>query len=142
EAMNVLPLLKTNFVDICMAMVEGSLSRKRIAFDKKSTVCKYVVPQGYGVKSEAGKEIRVDEEAIQRVGGLLFYASVNEENGKIYTTTSRSLAVVGIADEITEAELICERCLQHVSGDIFIRHDIGTQELLERRISHMAMLRG
>ncbi len=142
EAMNVLPLLKTNFVDICMAMVEGSLSRKRIAFDKKSTVCKYVVPQGYGVKSEAGKEIRVDEEAIQRAGGLLFYASVNEENGKIYTTTSRSLAVVGIADEITEAELICERCLQHVSGDIFIRHDIGTQELLERRISHMAMLRG
>jgi phosphoribosylamine--glycine ligase len=142
EAMNVLPLLKTNFVDICMAMIEGTLSRKKISFARKSTVCKYVVPDGYGIKPKAGEEIRVDEEAIKKEGGLLFYASVNEKDGKIYTTTSRSLAVVGIADEIEDAEKICEECLKHVSGNIFIRHDIGKKELIEKRIKHMEMLRG
>jgi len=142
EAMNVLPILETNFIDICLAMVEEKLSRIKIRFANKSTVCKYVVPKGYGIKPEAGKEIKVDEKAIKENGGLLFYASVNEENGKIYTTTSRSLAVVGIADEIDEAEQICERCLRYVEGDIFIRHDVGKRELIEKRIKHMEMIRG
>ncbi|MCD6481399.1 MAG: phosphoribosylamine--glycine ligase [Thermoplasmata archaeon] len=141
EAMNVLPLLKTNFVEICMAMVEGKLSSMKIGFERKSTVCKYVVPRGYGVNPVAGAKIKVDEEAIKKEGGLLFYASVNEENGSIYTTTSRSLAVVGIADEIEVAEEICERCLRHVEGDVFIRHDIGKRELIEKRIANMEQLR-
>lgn len=141
EAMNVLPLLKTNFVDICMAMIEGKLSRKRISFERKSTVCKYVVPKGYGIKPEAGVEIKVNEKEIEKAGGLLFYASVNEENGRIYTTTSRSLAVVGIADEIEDAEKICEESLKHVSGEIFIRHDIGRKNLIQKRINHMKSIR-
>ena len=141
EAMNVLPILKTNFVDICMAMVEGNLNRMKIGFERKSTVCKYVVPRGYGTNPVVGAKIEVDEKAIRREGGLLFYASVNEVNRNIYTTTSRSLAVVGIADEIEEAERICERCLKHVRGDVFIRHDIGTEELIKKRITHMEQIR-
>jgi len=141
EAMNVLPLLKTDFVEICMAMVEGKLNRMKIGFERKSTVCKYVVPRGYGINPVAGAKIEVDEGAIEKEGGLLFYASVNEENGSIYTTTSRSLAVVGIADEIEDAEKICEGCLKHVKGDIFIRHDIGKKELIEKRIRHMEQIR-
>ncbi len=142
EAMNVLPLLKTDFVEICIAMVEGNLSNKKISFNKKSTVCKYVVPEGYGIKPIAGKEIKVNEDEIEKEGGLLFYASVNEKNGKIYTTTSRSLAVVGIADEIYEAEKICEKCLKHVKGEhIFIRHDIGKKELIEKKLKRVQILR-
>jgi len=42
-----------------------------------------------------------------------------------------------------EAEKICEKCLEHVKGEhIFIRHDIGKKELIQKRIDHMAMLRG
>ncbi len=142
EAMNILPLLKTDFVDICLAMVEGEISSKRVDFEKKSTVCKYVVPEGYGTKPMAGERIYVDEAAIQKEGGKLFYASVNEMDGNIYTTTSRSLAVVGIADRIGEAERICERCMEHVRGEhIFIRRDIGKEELIQKRIDHMSMLR-
>ena len=142
EAMNVLPLLRTNFVDICMAMVEGTLSRKRIKFDKKSTVCKYIVPRGYGINPEIGRPITVNECAIHDAGGILYYASVNEDNGNIYTTSSRSLAVTALADEITDAETICEKCLKKVQGDVFMRHDIGTNELIQRRVNHMHKLRG
>ena len=60
-----------------------------------------------------------------------------------FTTSSRSLAVVGIADELSEAEEICEKALIHVKGDhIFIRHDIGTKDLIEKRVNHMNELRG
>ena len=143
EAMNVLPLLDTDFVDICKAMVNGNLNSKKLRMKKKSTVCKYVVPEGYGIKSMVGKKIHVDESSIRNTGSELFYASVNKENDFVTTTSSRSLAVVGISDKISDAEEICEKALNHVVGDhIFIRHDIGTPDLINKRIEHMNQLRG
>jgi phosphoribosylamine--glycine ligase len=142
EVMNVLPLLQTDFMDICTAMLHGTLSANDIHMEKKSTVCKYVVPEGYGVKSMVGETINIDEEAIRKTGAKLFYASVNKKNNRIVTGSSRSLAVVGITDTLAEAEKTCERALTHIRGDhLFIRHDIGTKPLLERRIRHMRQIR-
>ena len=143
EAMNVLPLLETDFAEICKAMVEGNLNSKKLIMKKKSTVCKYVVPEGYGIKSMVGEKIIVNEDNIKNIGSELFYASVNKENNFVTTTSSRSLAVVGISNNLSQAENICEQALEHVKGDhIFIRHDIGTPELIQKRITHMNKLRG
>ena len=143
EAMNVLPLLETDFIEICNSMINGSLNKTRLKMKNKSTVCKYVVPEGYGVKSIVGAKVFVDEENIENTGSQLFYASVNKENNFVTTTSSRSLAVVGISDNIHGAENICEKALNYVKGDhIFIRHDIGTPELIEKRVTHMNQLRG
>ena len=143
EAMNVLPLLETDFVDLCKAMLDGDLSSVKLQLNKKSTVCKYVVPEGYGVNSMIGEKVFVDEEGINSTGSRLFYASVNKGNDFVQTTSSRSLAVVGISDTLSSAENICEEALNHVKGDhIFIRHDIGTPELVEKRVKHMDELRG
>ncbi|MBN1861283.1 MAG: phosphoribosylamine--glycine ligase [Candidatus Thermoplasmatota archaeon] len=142
EAMNVLPLLQTDFLEVCSAMLDATLSNKDIWVEKKSTVCKYVVPEGYGVKSMVGEPLYVDEEAIRKTGAILFYASVNKKDTQILTGSSRSLAVVGITDELTDAEEICEKALTYVTGDhLFIRHDIGTKKLLEKRMLHMKEIR-
>jgi len=142
ENMNILPLLESDYVEICHAMVEGTLSRQRIRIKNKATVCKYVVPEGYGVKSITDSRIEVDEKGIEETGAKLFYASVNKKGKTIYTTSSRSLAVVGISDDLYDAERICEQGLKHVKGEhIFIRHDIGSRELIEKRIRHMELIR-
>ena len=84
-----------------------------------------------------------NEKEIVNTGSNLFYASVNKMNDYITTTTSRSLAVVGISDSLNSAEEICEKALEHVKGDhIFIRHDIGKPDLIQKRIDHMNRLRG
>ncbi|MCJ7570940.1 MAG: phosphoribosylamine--glycine ligase [Candidatus Thermoplasmatota archaeon] len=143
EALNVLSLLDTDFVDVCKAMINNTLYSKKLKIKKKSTVCKYVVPEGYGIKSMIGEKIFVDEESIKKTGSRLFYASVNKENDFVTTSSSRSLAIVGIADNIVEAEKMCEKALTYVKGDhIFIRHDIGTPKLIQKRIDHMNQLRG
>lgn len=143
EAMNVLPLLNSNFVNICQAMETGNLDKQKISFQKNATVCKYVVPQGYGHQPLKDKGIWVDEQKIIQVGGKLFYASVNTHNDHVLTTTSRSLAILGIAPTISEAETLCEQSLTHISSDhIFIRHDIGTSPLIQKRIDHMKTIRG
>ena len=143
EAMNVLPLLESDFVEICNSMYEGNLNNKKLQMKKKSTVCKYVVPEGYGTKSMIGEKILVDEKSIESTGSKLFYAAVNKDNDYIKTTSSRSLAIVGISDTLQNAEKLCEKALTFVKGDhIFIRHDIGTAELIQKRVKHMDYLRG
>ena len=47
EAMNVLQILKTDLVDICQAVINGTLDKLKVEFENQATVCKYVVPEGY-----------------------------------------------------------------------------------------------
>lgn len=140
EAMNVLPLLEDSFVDVCGMMMDSALPSS-LKFSEKATVCKYVTPIGYGVKSQAGEKVFVDEGKIAGTGAKLYYASVDEKDSDIYTTTSRSLAVVGIDDNIAEAERMSEEALQYVGGKVFMRHDIGKNEPIERRIKRMDAIR-
>lgn len=142
EAMNVLPILESDFAEICESICDCTLSNAKIEFAKKATVCKYIVPRGYGIKPVADKEIFVDETKVKSEDGLIFYAAVNEKDKKIYTTTSRAVAVVGIANDIETAEGIAERALKHITGDaIYARHDIGKKYLIDKKIRRMKELR-
>ena len=141
EAMNVLPILETSFTEVCMAMATGGLNYEA-KFKNEATVCKYVVPEGYGVRSKAGLPISVDEKNVKKCGAEVFYANVDIVDGKLVTGTSRSVGVVGMAESIEEAESNCENALGYVKGDaIFVRHDIGKMELVQRRVDHMKELR-
>ena len=143
EAMNVLSVLSSSFTDICSGIASGRLNAERVSFANKATVCKYVVPEGYGTEPKAGLEISIDEEAIAREGAMVYYAMVDKKGDKIFTTTSRAAGVVGIADTLEEAEENCEHALKHVQGSaLFVRHDIGKAELVQKRIDHMQQIRG
>ncbi|MCU4742044.1 phosphoribosylamine--glycine ligase [Halobacteria archaeon AArc-m2/3/4] len=159
EAMNTLPVLETDFLDVLVAARNGE-SVPELEFAEQATVCKYAVPEGYPTDPEAGAKVQIDEESVARTVGatedssgqgsresagdaLLYYASVDAREDGIYTTTSRSFAVVGIADSIAEAEEIAEDALA-VAGEegLHMRHDIGKADLVQRRIDHMNELRG
>ncbi len=141
ESMNVLPILEDNFVDLCMSMAAGGLPL-RAHFTRKATVCKYVVPPGYGTHPKAGEQLKVDEESIRRTGAHLYYAAVDERDGKIFTTTSRSLAVVGVADNLEKAEASSEEALAFIGGSFYARRDIGKPEAIARKVEKMRRIRG
>jgi phosphoribosylamine--glycine ligase len=139
EAMNVLPLLKTDFVEICKDIIDGTL--KKAHFEKKATVCKYIVPKGYPESGKAGQLIEVNESKINEKSALVYYAAVNQIDNKIYTSASRALGIVGIGDTISEAEEICENATKYVKGDIYHRKDVGTNDLIQKRVEHMKSIR-
>ena len=138
EAMNALPVLETPFVDVLTAAREGD-ALPELSFSGEATVCKYAVPDGYPVDPDAGARIAVDEESVG--DALLYYASVDERDDGLYTTTSRSFAVVGRGDSIAAAERQAEDALSAAGDGLRIRHDVGTADLVERRIEHMDELR-
>jgi phosphoribosylamine--glycine ligase len=146
EAMNTLPVLETPFLDVLTAARDGD-PLPDLDFAPRATVCKYAVPAGYPTDPEAGARIAVDEESVAAAaegGGdgdaLLFYASVDAREDGLYTTTSRAFAVVGLAATITDAEAIAEDALAAAGDGLRIRHDIGTSELVQRRIDHVERL--
>lgn len=125
ENMNVLPLVREEPLDIYQKIAWGGLRKAR--FERKATVCKYLVPEGYPTSPAFGEVISVDEGAIASLGALLFYVSVDVKQGKLLTTRSRALAVLGIGEEIEEAEQLAERATSHVKGALYHRRDIGTR---------------
>jgi phosphoribosylamine--glycine ligase len=139
EAMNTLPILTTDFLDVLVAAREGE-SLPQLSFDRQATVCKYAVPDGYPTDPESGTRIAIDEESAG--DATLFYASVDERPDGVYTTTSRSFAVVGIAGSIQGAEEIAAEALEATRGEgLRIRQDIGKPELVQQRIDHTSELR-
>jgi phosphoribosylamine--glycine ligase len=144
EAMNILPLLKTDFVDICQAMIDGTLDRFPIEFEKQATVCKYVVPRGYGLpKDHPDAQSTSARIAVGDVGqARLYYSSVDKKPDGLYMTTSRAIGVVGIANHLEEAEKIAESAVQAIQGPVDHRPDIGTPPLIEKRVRHMQEIRG
>lgn len=139
ESLNVLSILKTDFVEVCEAVLYDGLDDLEVEFKEKATVCKYVVPKGYPSNPVKGEEINVSN-APEDVN--LFFAAVDEKDGKMIMTGSRAIGVVGIADDLTTAEMLAEQGVNAVEGPVFYREDIGTRELIEERVKMMDELRG
>jgi len=137
EAMNTIPILKTDFVDLCRAVIDMNLDEISVEFEKKATVCKYAVPEGYPDSPVKNKKVVLADSIAKK-----YYASVDKKSDGLYMTGSRAIAFVGIADTIAEAEQIAEQAVSKVKGPVFHRKDIGTKPLIEKRIEHMKKIRG
>jgi len=137
EAMNVLSLLSSDLFEIVEKIITGSLSAADVCFEHAATVCKYIVPTGYPDSPAKGDPITIGSQT----GALLYYANVEEQEGKFSTLSSRTLAFVGIGSTLEEAEQHAELSASAVKGRVRYRRDIGTRALLDRRIAHMKELR-
>jgi len=138
EGMNILPILETDFMDVCQAVVDGTLDQLEVRFSSQATVCLYVVPEGYPEDSLANEPLEIGE---MPDGVQLFYSSVNEQDGQVLTSGSRSLGVVGLGDSIEEARQKALAGIGQIKGKVFYRQDIGGEELIQKRIDMMGELR-
>ena len=137
EAMNILPLLKTDFASICQSIIVQELDRLKVEFEKKATVCKYVVPEGYPENPVKNEKVAVDKPEKAK----MYYASVDQKDDGLYMTGSRAIAFLGIGSNLEEAEKIAEDATSKVKGKVFHRKDIGTKALIDKRIKHIEKLK-
>ena len=132
EAMNVLCLMKTDFLKVCDQIIGGSLSKNSVEFDELSTVCKYAVPNGYPNKPAKGFVVDCKIEDLD-----IYLASVKSSDGQVVARGSRTAAAIGKDKNVFVAEKFAERKISSIGGDLFHRKDIGTKELISRRIDRM-----
>ena len=138
EAMNVLSILETDLIDICIAILDEELDKIDINFHNIATVCKYAVPDGYPDNPVKNKQIDISDVDDQE---KLFHASVEVKDKSLIQIGSRAVAFVGTGESIWEAEKIAEKEISKVKGPLFHRKDIGTTDLIQKKINHMVSLK-
>ena len=135
EAMNVLSILESDFLSICISMVDGNLKTQDVSFERLATVCKYVVPVGYPDKPEKNFEVLCNQNDRS-----LFLASIMLKDQKLIACGSRTAAVVGKNKDVFQAELLAEAGIANISGNLFHRKDIGTKKLIDSKIKRVKEL--
>jgi phosphoribosylamine--glycine ligase len=135
EVMNVLPLLKNDFMELCEKTIKGSLNEISLDFEEKASVCKYVVPEGYPLNPVKNQFVE-----FSKTTALQYFGAIDERNGKYLMTGSRAIAFVGTGKDLFEAERIAQKAVESVKGKIFFRKDIGTRELIQKRVDHIRAL--
>jgi phosphoribosylamine--glycine ligase len=119
EVMNVLSVMSSSLDDVCQKIIDGNLGN--IQFENKATVCIYVVPEGYPGEAVKDSSIAVDP------GGVcdLFYASVYEKDGQLFTTNSRAIGVLGKGNTVSEARERAYQDVRRIRGRVQFRKDIA-----------------
>lgn len=142
EAVNVLALLETDFVELLEAVVDERLAGLKLRFAERATVVKALAPKGYPDFRELAKghPIRADEGLVERAGCKLYWGSVHlGEDGTAVTGGSRAVELLAVADTPQEASEMIERCLELRPVELldgwglFHRSDVGSEEMLARR---------
>jgi phosphoribosylamine--glycine ligase len=140
ESLNVLPLLATDFYDICDAMWHGTLHALEVEFLEQATVCKYIVPEGYPENPAKNVPVELDISKIPE-NVTPFFGSIELKNNQLSLLGSRAIAFTAVADTMAEAQYLAEEATKSISGPVFHREDIGTGELIRQRTEMMKALR-
>ena len=130
ETQVILPLLKTDLIDILMAVIQDKLNQVRIEWSTDSCVGAVMASAGYPGDYKKGLPIQgLDKEEKDL---LVFHAGTKlGEDGKIYTDGGRVLTVVGRGKDIAEAR----EKVYHSMGEIYFegcyyRKDIALREIV------------
>lgn len=148
EIMNILPLLKGDFVDVCYDMLDGKLTR--LELEPKASVLTYAVPMTYGgYRRKYSGSSRVDLSAAyelkERYGEKLrLYPGSMElrDDRSTHVLRSRALCAVGIDDQIELARELSLNVIKAIDGALWNRWDIASCSHIERSIANMKRLRG
>ncbi|MGB9740973.1 MAG: ATP-grasp domain-containing protein [Candidatus Bathyarchaeia archaeon] len=154
EIINILPIIKEDFTDVCFKILDGNLTS--IALEEAATVVTYKVPPNYGgyidafpdavKKGEVGSPVDLTEAyaLTQKYDDRIrvYPASMELREEKVYALKSRAVAVVGVGDSIEAARKISMEGIEAIKGGaLWHRSDVASKQHIEKSVRHMEELR-
>ncbi len=126
----ILPRLKSDFVELMMASVDGALDQHPIEWDRRFAVCVVLAAEGYPQAPKKGEIIEGIEEAAKLKDVFVFHAGTVKKEGKWFTQGGRVLIVTALGDSL---QCAIDNVYQAVSKIHFrgmqFRKDIGKKGL-------------
>ncbi|TXJ11942.1 phosphoribosylamine--glycine ligase [Brachyspira aalborgi] len=129
ETQVILPLLKSDLLDIMIATTNGNLDKVKVEFENKSAACIIMASEGYPLEYKKGFAINIPKDIIERV----YFAGVKKENEKLLTNGGRVLGITNIADTLDKAIKLSYEDAKQISFEgAYYRKDIGEKALLKK----------
>ncbi len=130
EVQAVLPRLKTDFLEIALAITDERLSdvRNTIEWIQESSVCVIASSKGYPGTYQTGHAISGLEKAKTKKDVIVFHAGTSYNNSDIVTSGGRVIGVVALEANIDSARERAYRVLEEIYFEgIHYRKDIGIE---------------
>jgi len=129
ETQAVLPLLKTDFVDILLAVIQGNLDQVKIEWSAEACVGVVMASAGYPGSYKKGLPIKGLNEVDKDL--LIFHAGTRlGDDGIVYTNGGRVLSLAGVGKDMAEAR---EKVYSNIPRIYFegchYRKDIALREI-------------
>ncbi len=130
ETQVVLPLLKSDLLEIMMATTSGRLSECEVEFSTDSCACVIMASRGYPEKYESGYPIDVPAD----IRPYVYVAGARLSDGKLVSAGGRVLGVTATATELSDALAIAYERVGKIGFDnAFYRKDIGQRALMAKK---------
>ncbi|MBI4401452.1 MAG: phosphoribosylamine--glycine ligase [Nitrospirae bacterium] len=130
ETQVVLPLLKTDLVDIMEAVVEHRLDQLEVTWHERAAVCVVLTSAGYPGSYATGLPIGGLPEGFESGDVMIFHAGTKRQGRNVVTAGGRVLGVTGIGPHLEVARERAYNAARKISFQgCHLRSDIANRAL-------------
>jgi len=126
ESQTALPRLKTDFVDMVLAVTEERLADVDIEMEENPTVCIASALEGYP-KSRNGAIISGLEKIKAMKDVIVFHENTSFSDSEIVASSGRAIDITAFGKDLEDAKTKAYRAMREIRFDgMYYRKDIGT----------------
>ncbi len=134
ETQPIMMRLKSDLLEVCVAVCEGKLDEATLEWDNRPSVCVVMASGGYPDAHEKGKVITGVEDAEQLEDVVVFHAGTAEKDGKLVTNGGRVLGVTALGKTIADAKARAYEGVSRIKFDgAYYRRDIADKAIKGRK---------
>jgi len=130
ETQVVLPLLKTDLMEIILGVVNGTLKDLNVQYHAGAATCVVLASGGYPGSYEKGKQIFGLDNFVNTEEEMVFHAGTKVENSTFYTNGGRVLGVTALGNNLKNSIEKVYRLVEKITFEkVHFRRDIGWKGL-------------
>jgi len=130
ETQPILARLKSDLLEVLLAVCDGTLDQITLEWDRRPAVCVVMASGGYPGDYEKGKKIIGLQEAQQLEDVIVFHAGTKDMDGDIVTNGGRVLGVTALGQTIRDAKERAYRAVDKIKFDgAYYRRDIADKAI-------------
>ena len=130
ETQPILMRMKSDLLEVMLAVTEGRLDSVSLEWDPRPAVCVVMSSGGYPGDYEKGKPINGLDEAGKMNDVVVFQAGTAKLDGKVVTNGGRVLGVTGVGETIADAKARAYEAVDKISFEgAYCRRDIADKAL-------------
>ncbi|HSV26335.1 MAG TPA: phosphoribosylglycinamide synthetase C domain-containing protein, partial [Sedimentisphaerales bacterium] len=130
EAQPLLMRLKSDLLEVLLAVCDGRLDKVDLVWDRRPAVCVVMASGGYPGSYEKGKVIRGLEEAGAMRNVMVFHAGTSINGEDTVTSGGRVLGVTAIDDDVSLARSLAYEAAGKIHFDgMHFRRDIADKAI-------------